>query len=104
MEIPDAVMRQVTLTETVTRDDSGTGWLRVCAGCRYFDVSITGDWRGRVTLEARRPGDVSQTVECLELFSGNTWKLFHLQEDSEVRLWVRGGELREGEVTLELGN
>lgn len=104
MEISDATIRQVTLIETVTRDGTGTGWLRVCKGCRYFDVAIGGVWQGRVTLEVRSPARASRHVECLETFEGNIWKLFSLDRDTEVRLWVRKGDLEFGEVTLEIGN
>lgn len=104
MDCNPSPVRQVTLTETVTREDCGTGWLRVEDGCRYFDVSIGGDWRGAVTLEIR-PAEVS--LKCpghLEIFCGNMWKLFHLDGDADVRLWVRKGDFQEGEMTLELGN
>jgi hypothetical protein len=98
---------QVTLFEAVTRDECGTAWLRVYEGCRYFDVSIGGVWQGRVTLEIQPVYGVDSgrnDVKCLQVFDRNTRKLFCLDSDAEVRLWIRKGDLKDGEVMLELGN
>lgn len=97
-------VRQVTASAIVTREDSGTGWLRLREGGRYFDVAIAGEWRGRVTLEVRPPLGDAGTGRRMASFDANIWKLFCLDRDAEVRLWVRPGEFGGGEMMLELGN
>lgn len=95
---------QVTMSATVTRENSGTAWLRLREGGRYFDVAIAGDWQGRVTLEVRPPGDGSAAAtRTLETFQANTGELLCLDQDLEVRLWVREGDFHGGRVKLEIG-
>tara|TARA_R110002072_G_scaffold24763_11_gene83752 strand:+ start:390 stop:707 length:318 start_codon:yes stop_codon:yes gene_type:complete len=95
---------QETVSATVTSGDAGTGWLALREGGRYFDMSIAGDWEGRVTLELRAcPGRPGSTVMALAVFVKNAEELFHVDRDSDVRLWVRNGDFGRGRIRLELG-
>lgn len=95
---------QATVSAVVTRDDNGTAWLNLREGGRYFDVTITGDWQGRATLEVRTPENrTASTISVLGVFEQNTLELFYLERDSDVRLWVRKGDYVCGEMRLELG-
>lgn len=95
---------QETVSATVTSGDNGTAWLPLREGGRYFDIVIAGDWHGRVTLEVRPQGKISATAGgMLEVFVKNTAELYYLDQDSDVRLWVRKDDFIGGEMRLELG-
>jgi hypothetical protein len=66
-------------------------------------VSIRGSRRGRIVLEVRMPPRESARPETLELFNANIDDLFVLEQDVDVRLWVRAGEFDGGEACLEMG-
>lgn len=95
---------QETVSATVTSGDNGTAWLPLREGGRYFDIVIAGIWRGRVTLEVRPQDETSPPAgRMLEVFANNTAELYCLDQDSDVRLWVRKGDFIGGEMRLELG-
>jgi hypothetical protein len=49
------------------------------------------------------PPRESARPETLELFNANIDDLFVLEQDVDVRLWVRAGEFDGGEACLEMG-
>ena len=103
MALSERAVQQVSVFATVMRAESGTDWLPLREGGRYFAVSVRGDWQGRIALEVRKPGGDSASPETLELFRSNTEDLFVLEHDVDVRLWARAGEFCGGEARLELG-
>lgn len=104
MVSPDGVAEQQTVAATITSADSGTDWLPLREGGRYFDIIIEGNWTGRVALEVRPLGGRSAAAaSVLEVFAKNANELFCLDQDADVRLWVRKGDLADGKMKVEIG-
>lgn len=101
---PEGPVKQQTVSATITCAERGTDWLSLRQGGRYFDITIKGNWTGRVTLEVRPYGARSvRAVSVLEVFAQNTSELFRLDQDADVRLWVRENDFTGGNMKLELG-
>ena len=98
------VRLQKTVSATVTSDNNGTDWLQLREGGRYFGLTLTGDWRGQVILEVcPQHGPSAGAVKALEVFEQKADELYYLDQDADVRLWVRKGAFVCGEIGLELG-
>lgn len=101
----DGPAQQQTVSAVITCAGRGTDWLSLRESGRYFDITIKGKWSGRVTLEVRDHNVRFAAPICLlEVFAENTDELFRLDQDADVRLWVREGDFVSGKVQLELGN